>query len=512
MPQDLPGFYYDKEKNRYFPIKGPIPGSSRSSSLATAQEPTPKSTRALNLCRRTGLRASKLLQVRELYGNVIPFSKGKCNFKEEIQRIQVSQPVVWKYGGTDKIVNGALEQIHIDVQTLEGQSEMDVLLAGGVHGSLSFVEVGKVQQFDYGVKCMPDRVWPKVKEDQAECGRTPGHIWRPAGSLLQMPSNISCIKMFGKHSPSMDDGSNVQDAIISTLGSETSGGSLYIVKLTKPLDLNSSISSISQRIHEVATFNRTIWTADYHFNRSQAVIGTNLGAALVDLETGMASWVCRSRSDVFAQQIVHSGNAILCGLRNGAIVTVDVRDKRESSSARFIRHRMPCSPLDKTVGDFSRQWFELSGNIYPSCIVKMPSSISCLVSLQFDDNYFLASSMDGSVKLYDHRLIQRGAVQSYEGHVNSHTHIKLGVDPSEKFVMSGGVDCNLRLWSIKSGELLFEDKFSDSVLSTVCWHRAERPMSVGDERKSYKDYLYQQSYGFGTWLGSHEGLFYMHWP
>ena len=38
---DLPGFYFDKEKNRYFPIKGPIPGSSRSSSVAIAQETTP---------------------------------------------------------------------------------------------------------------------------------------------------------------------------------------------------------------------------------------------------------------------------------------------------------------------------------------------------------------------------------------------------------------------------------------------------------------------------------------
>nr|POF01773.1 hypothetical protein CFP56_06159 [Quercus suber] len=45
MPQHLPGFYYDKEKNHYFPIKGPIPSASRSSSVATAQEPTPKSTR-----------------------------------------------------------------------------------------------------------------------------------------------------------------------------------------------------------------------------------------------------------------------------------------------------------------------------------------------------------------------------------------------------------------------------------------------------------------------------------
>ena len=31
-----------------------------------------------------------------------------------------------------------------------------------------------------------------------------------------------------------------------------------------------------------------------------------MGAALVDLETGMASWVLRSKSDVLAQQLIHS--------------------------------------------------------------------------------------------------------------------------------------------------------------------------------------------------------------
>ncbi|XP_059437327.1 uncharacterized protein LOC132170380 isoform X2 [Corylus avellana] len=484
MPQDLPGFYYDAEKNRYFPIKGPIPGSSRasssSSSSAAAQKPTPKSTRVLG--RRTGLRASKLLHLRELFGNIIPFSKGKCSFKEEFQKIQISQPVVWKYSETDKIVDGALEQIHIDVQTPEGQTETDVLLTGGANGSLSFVEVGKVRQhFDYGVKCMPDRVWPLIKENDAEFVRIPGHIQRLAGASLQMSSNISCIKLFRKHSSTMDDSSNIQEALISTLGSETSGGSLYIVKLIEPLELDSNIRTISQRIHKVASFDCTVWTADCNFNGSQAVTGTNLGAALVDLETGVRSWVCRSKSDVFALQFIQSGNAILCGLRNGVIVTVDVREK------------------------------QLSGNIYPSCNVKMPSSISSLVSLQFDDHYFLASSMDGSVKLYDHRLIQRGAVQSYEGLVNSHTRIQLAVDPSEKFVMSGGEDCKLRLWSIKSGELLFEEKFSNSVPSTMCWHSAERLMGVRDERQSYPEYLYQQRYGLEAWLGSHEGLFYMHW-
>lgn len=104
-------------------------------------------------------------------------------------------------------------------------------------------------------------------------------------------------------------------------------------------------------------------------------------------------------------------------------------------------------------------------------------------------------------------MTKRGAVQSYEGHVNSHTRLQLGVDQSERFVMaglyhfnsfqlllkaiyfdkgfrtyillttnlffSGGEDCNLRLWSVKSGKLLYEEKISDSVLSTVCWKRSE---------------------------------------
>lgn len=31
----------------------------------------------------------------------------------------------------------------------------------------------------------------------------------------------------------------------------------------------------------------------------------------------------------------------------------------------------------------------------------------------------------------------RGAIQSYEGNINSHSRIQLGVDPSETIVMSG---------------------------------------------------------------------------
>lgn len=225
----------------------------------------------------------------------------------------------------------------------------------------------------------------------------------------------------------------------------------------------------------------------------------------MDLETGMTSWFLHCKSDVFAQQVVNSGNVILCGLRNGAIVTVDFREKRERLSDRLITHRIPYTSSDKKVGGSNKEWFKLKGDIYPSHTIRMPSSISCLASLQFDEQYFLASSMDGSMRLYDRRLLQRGAVQSYKGHVNSYTRIQIGVDPAERFVMSGGEDCKLRLWSIKSGELLFEDKFSNSILSTVCY-QTSRSSFKSEEENQYND-----DSSLGAWLGSHEGLFYMHW-
>ncbi|XP_043690194.1 DDB1- and CUL4-associated factor 4 [Telopea speciosissima] len=498
MPQELPGYYYDPEKNRYFLLKGPIPGSTRNSSAATASssnidKPNQVSEK-LNIARKKGKTTAKLIHARELYGKVLTFNKRKCNFQQEYVKIQVSKPTVWKYQNTDRIADGALEQLHINLQTLEGENEADVLVTGSMNGCLSLFEVGKVgQHSDYGVKCMPDRVWPLTTENQAECSKVQGDIWRPTGASALL-DGISCIKRIGKHS------SPIQHVLIATLGSETLGGALYDLNL-ETLDFNPR-TSILRRISLVAPLNCTIWTADCNSSGTQAIVGTNLGAALVNLETGVQSWVCRSKSDVLSQQFDHSGNVVLCGLRNGAIVTVDVRQRQQGLSARLPKHRVPYPSYKtqqssrKNVKNLTHQCFELKGNIDPSCTIFMPSSISSLVYLQSYDQYFLASSMDGLIKLYDHRMIQRGAVQLYEGHVNSHSRIQLGVDPSESFVISGGENGNVCIWSIKSGQLLFGTKISNSVPSTVCCAELH---GLPDGRNN----------SWGTWLGSHEGLYFM---
>ncbi|KAK6254250.1 hypothetical protein QUC31_015970 [Theobroma cacao] len=507
MPQELPGLYYDAEKNRYFPIKPRIPGSS---SHASQFQKNPLSNsiqvEATKLCPQTKAPTSRLLHLRELNGGAFTFDRGRHSFQEEFHKLQASKPVIWRYRGTDNISDSALEQTQIDTQTLEGQMETDVLLAGSIDGSLSFLNVGKFgQHFEYGLTHIPDLVGPSTKVE-AESNETPQYMWRPLGASLRMSSRISCIKLFEKCSTfTNNDDSKVRRALITTLGSETSGGYVYILNLLEPVDFSSTVD---QRLHAVASFNYTIWTADFNSHTSRAVIGTNIGASLVNVERGTSVWVCRTKSDVLAQQFDQTGNLVLCGLRNGAIVTVDVRENQDGLSARLMRHRVPYFSSGRSN---QKQWFELKGHIYPSHTIYMPSSISSLVSLQSYDQYFLASSMDGSMKLYDHRLTKRGAVQSYGGHVNSHTRIQLGVDQSERFVVSGGGDCYLRLWSIKSGKLLFEDKFSDSAPTTVCWQRAERCGGREDEKQRYKEHLFGQNHNFGAWLGSRGGLFYMHW-
>ncbi|PHT59324.1 hypothetical protein CQW23_01687 [Capsicum baccatum] len=45
-------------------------------------------------------------------------------------------PQIWKYDGTQKVVDSALEHLTIDLNMPEGLLETDILLTGGMNGSL----------------------------------------------------------------------------------------------------------------------------------------------------------------------------------------------------------------------------------------------------------------------------------------------------------------------------------------------------------------------------------------
>ncbi|KAL1195457.1 Katanin p80 WD40 repeat-containing subunit B1-like protein [Cardamine amara subsp. amara] len=500
MRPELPGFYYDEEKNRYFPIKGPIPGSKASSSSRTKQKPDPKPVQETNYQKRTKLKALKLLYSRELNGNVIPVNKKMSNFEEEIQKTQASYPEVWRYESTKNTGDAALKQLQVDIQTSVGLIKKDIIVAGSTEGCLSILRVSEpiqgfsdeseTQSLNGGIECDPVSVLPR-KENNAEERKAPGLILTHERCYHAL-STISSIQLIGRY----DESENfhcVNRALITTLGNAGRGSPFFV-------NLDEELNTITpQRLRGNVTSGCTIWTAECNRSGSHAAFGTDLGAALVDLETGAGSYFLQSKSDVFALQFDQSGKIVQCGLRNGAIVSVDLRDRPGRPFPRLTRHQIRYQSSSKTSQTTkNKQWFELKGNINPSHVIYMPSSITCLKTLKTYDQYLMASSMDGTIKLYDQRMDKRGgAVQTYEGHVNSHSRIEFGIDPSERFLISGGVDFYTRIWSIKSGQLLSENKFSNSVFSAVCWSAAER-------QRDRKDSLVQ-----GAWLGSCEAIFNM---
>ncbi|GJN24257.1 hypothetical protein PR202_gb11988 [Eleusine coracana subsp. coracana] len=147
---ELPGFYYDPEKNRYFPIRGPIPGAAvRRAPLPPPTPATPPPAVDPAGCSRKRARRPELLSAREMYGGGVIVSNKRTNstFKQQYQYAQASQPtviagaplyflLVWKYQGTKFVADKALEQLHAMVQTPQGMKGSRILVTGSMNGSI----------------------------------------------------------------------------------------------------------------------------------------------------------------------------------------------------------------------------------------------------------------------------------------------------------------------------------------------------------------------------------------
>ncbi|KAI5012711.1 hypothetical protein ZWY2020_024977 [Hordeum vulgare] len=290
--------------------------------------------------------------------------------------------------------------------------------------------------------------------------------------------------------------------MVATLGSGGSGGSVYIMDMST-IDSATVSRNAHGKIERVASFDRTVWTADCNSDGTQVVLGTNTGAGLLNLETGTLSWLYRCKSDILSQQFVHSGNVVLCGLRNGSIVPIDVRETHSDlptgrSSPSTARGAVPMLSARHIARGRNQ-----ADKAKSSRVISMPSAVCSLVALSSDEHYFLGSSMDGSIKLFDLRLIQKGAIQSYAGHVNSHNNLPLVVDPSETLLMSGGEDCTVRIWSIKTGEQIFAKSVADTLFTALCWPESNLDLDGSSS-------LFDLNHSWGAWMGSRDGLFYMH--
>lgn len=167
-------------------------------------------------------------------------------------------------------------------------------------------------------------------------------------------------------------------------------------------------------------------------------------------------------------------------------------------------------------------------------------------------------------------MTKRGAVQSYEGHVNSHSRIQLGVDQSERFLMAGlyhskfisvffketselrpclafirwrGLQVTaleLKVWwttlrrkvfqfsppncalaksrgyihscsLLNLHQLYFVYLFACAIAKILTFNMLAAYVKIPDESNGYEECVSGQKHSWGAWCGSQEGLFYLHW-
>jgi len=169
----------------------------------------------------------------------------------------------------------------------------------------------------------------------------------------------------------------------------------------------------------------SLWTNEWSNDELFTTCGISNGALVINIESkSRIQHIWTGKSDVFAQQISSKGDILFNGSRDGLLRSFDLR-------------------ADPKLA--------LNGSHFD--ILKHKSSISCL-KLMNDEIYILSSSM-GEISKWDRRMCK--VVTKYEGHVNEYlTQLKFAVDNSERYIVAGGQDKYLRIWSQSEGKLLHQ--------------------------------------------------------
>jgi len=169
------------------------------------------------------------------------------------------------------------------------------------------------------------------------------------------------------------------------------------------------------------TMNKTLDTGVYSCcwnpKRNQVVYGTYGNSVLWDIESNSLSNTWLSKSDILCQDFNSSGDLLFNGSRDGYIRPIDQRSKRPLSSL-FLNQ---------------------SSSVY---------DIHCLP----DDNYILSASLNNTICKWDLRVGKQVIV--YPHHKNNVNVSKMSISPDKRYICAPGDDRFVRIWNCSDGSLL----------------------------------------------------------
>ncbi|KAM4690524.1 DDB1- and CUL4-associated factor 4 [Rhinophrynus dorsalis] len=389
---ELPGFYYDPEKNRYFRL---LPGHNNCNPLTRESlEQKEMEAKRLRLLEeekhrkkstRSGLNASLLLWERKL--GMMPFAtycrrvhelKVSCLQRREVY-IESPEPVG---AGTHRfefiMADSSFKRLFAVNDVENGFCKYGLLNMNGLWRELPTVESYDNPYFTsqkVNAACWASLTSPDSHVVVCRLGRTDD-----PGCVSLIPASL-----FRNMEPNSDDG---RPEILYNL--------------------------------RVANAWTCAWCSNPQLEMSYSA-GLSRQVLVVNAVTNVRR-TFRTRSDVLTQQFASQSLVLYNGCRSGEVFSIDLRAPA-NSRAKF-----------KKVLSFSQSF-----------------GITCLRLLK-DENYLMVSDMTGQIKLWDVRMVK--CVKRYEGHQNSYAVLPLHVKEDEGLLLAVGQDCYTRIWDLQDTRLL----------------------------------------------------------
>ncbi|KAJ3777490.1 WD40-repeat-containing domain protein [Lentinula raphanica] len=436
MVKDLPGFYFDTERNRYFPLSS-RPSSSTSATRSSTQRNSPERKRfkieteaneptvSRTIFHRTRTLPSSTTQ--RLFDcslssatrcNSLITHDARCSRFASTSRFDFSQTSC--FGNITEFCSATTE---------------DGLTRRYIGDDRGWFYTGVV----YGEPSSDNHLQGSDQYMPIDLPSAQTYMW-PPDINLHSQSEVSSIKVSG------------QTCVTTCFG-----------PITKVAVQDLRVSGRTTLI----TFNKVHDVRGSHFQDGSLILGAKSKAVYIpDInESGYIQYLYNSQnSDIFA--LDRDENIVYTGARNGSITRHDLRVPSEKHGHWLFQSR------------FSAQ----NNN-------RQPSSVSYLKLVKQSE--LIVSQMNGELCTYDTRFpLQNSPSRQFRGHRNSVTsRLGICVDPAHDFLFAAGEDYCIRGWSLRTGQALHAydgTSASTAPVSTAMLNSSSMSSSLNRFRNPFK--------------------------
>ncbi|KND03236.1 uncharacterized protein SPPG_02290 [Spizellomyces punctatus DAOM BR117] len=439
VPMEIPGYYFDPEKNRYFKIV-PSKHASSSSRYTVDALREQEATKERN-------RVAENIQ-RKHREEILPSRRHGAGFVYPTLPLFIS----------DREINASLHRPGVNVQSRAWETMIKYLRhrstirnAGGEVDGIGFVmqpaDITDFQMHPFRNHVCVGQTDGSVRlfafdVEQKESG-PPQYEQKSPYLLRHEDSEITSLH-YGHVSE------NTSTIITTCLGLGGRPGSVqaYQYRHQSPsIGHNlfaAEVGTYRLMMSKMSVFTSAVATLPHEAGGSIIAAGAK-GKAIVikSWEGGNGNAQVRhllmpGKTDVLAQAFDKMGTVLYSGCRDGSIHLFDVRTSGTIANEMTLGQSGRGGTVQTHEGGSIRR-------------LAHPSAICCIQDL--GANQVLSAAMDGSMYMWDTRFPTSPIVE-FHGHVNTHARINFCVNEDKNVLIAAGLDRHLRAWSMRTGALL----------------------------------------------------------